>query len=875
MKMYERGKRDMKKKSLRILSLNVAIVMVVAMLPLSALAEETKPQRRVGVVVYGAELTAILTEMEAGLNSIEEGNVDAKATIESLTELVTGLSTKIVDGSGISVPDVDISITDQYGNSYKLEEDKTIELFTETTEMHFAFQKELEGQVKELQAKLAELQTILENDNLLKPFAGTASETSTKFTEMLETVRSLATNVIAKLAEMTGMNGTLYRTYVLPEGKTVPVGDVTVKVERFSDTDENGNAITRDGYILYNDGLQEGGSGFNTYREFTTTVEEQGLFDHEIQFLGPENGISGQISIPDGLRNIYDLFYKTLTDLGKTIETIKKLKPNWNQETDEVVVDDVEEDVSTIKALFKWLKSWKAPELKPSSELDLNYEFTFPGLWCAESEAGFAFTDVDVAETGITGSEYLLVNRDELIDVLKFMKELGKDAFQGAIKATFGGTATYADGTVKDYDSIVNLYFELVKSEDGQLSLDYDTAFAILKTYLGVISDMNLFDRVVDTDTGDALTPIKLKYPIPAFLQATSDENGIVKFNRNSNVTLTWMLQIIPQITNALGDASFVQDNQVLNLLVKVANYAAPIVKEYGEKIINTLVYPFAQRLGLVGKKMASGNYIMFQTKAAEGYWINPLAYTMILTWENDTWLYVTVADLGIIMPYFFEGFYEFVRNTTFAGTIDKFLNQITGKDINLISRILTDELDITEKTGEILTGALTAFVGQIGFESLGLDTIFETKSDFVAGLNKYLYENGRTAQNLMIYVNQQAMRAKAVYTGYVTENWYFYNLDKSPTTTATKLIDKSTKNIAAAFVNPTKSGIVTKSGNTVKSIVSTIGYKVEETAQNIRTQVKSTIGAAIQSVVQKAFDSVKTSVTNFVKDMFSRLIHA
>ncbi|MBQ8082833.1 MAG: hypothetical protein IJ241_01480 [Clostridia bacterium] len=505
----------------------------------------------------------------------------------------------------------------------------------------------------------------------------------------------------------------------------------------------------------------------------------------------------------------------------------------------------------------------------------MNYEFTFPGLWCAESEAGFAFTDVDVAETGITGSEYLLVNRDELIDVLKFMKELGKDAFQGAIKATFGGTATYADGTVKDYDSIVNLYFELVKSEDGQLSLDYDTAFAILKTYLGVISDMNLFDRVVDTDTGDALTPIKLKYPIPAFLQATSDENGIVKFNRNSNVTLTWMLQIIPQITNALGDASFVQDNQVLNLLVKVANYAAPIVKEYGEKIINTLVYPFAQRLGLVGKKMASGNYIMFQTKAAEGYWINPLAYTMILTWENDTWLYVTVADLGIIMPYFFEGFYEFVRNTTFAGTIDKFLNQITGKDINLISRILTDELDITEKTGEILTGALTAFVGQIGFESLGLDTIFATKSDFVAGLNKYLYENGRTAQNLMIYVNQQAMRAKAVYTGYVTENWYFYNLDKSPTTTATKLIDKSTKNIAAAFVNPTKSGIVTKSGNTVKSIVSTIGYKVEETAQNIRTQVKSTIGAAIQSVVQKAFDSVKTSVTNFVKDMFSRLIHA
>ena len=175
---------------------------------------------------------------------------------------------------------------------------------------------------------------------------------------------------------------------------------------------------------------------------------------------------------------------------------------------------------------------------------------------------------------------------------------------------------------------------------------------------------------------------------------------------------------------------------------------------------------------------------------------------------------------------------------------------------------------------GKVLTGALTAFVGQIGFESLGLDTIFSTKSEFVAGLNKYLYENGRTAQNLMIYVNKQAMRAKSVYAGYVTEDWYFYNIDKSPTTTATKLIDKSTKDLAAAFVNPTKSEIITKTGNTVKSIVGSIGYKVEEVAQNIRTQIKSTIGAAVKSVVQKAFDSVKTSITNFAKDMFSRLIN-
>lgn len=862
----------MKKKSLRILSLIVAIVMVVAMLPLSALAEETGPKRKVGVVVYGAELTAVLTDIESAFH----GNVDFKKSLDQIVDVAT----KVVDGTGVSVPDVDVSLTAENGKTYKMEEDRSIEIFTDTTEMYIGFQDEVDKQLTKLEYDLAALQVAMEQSNQL---TAELSKQITDFKDALQKIREKMNDLKHDLVGMINglkdpngnpisLNGMLYRTYVTEEA--VPANATyTVKVERFSDTDKDGNAITRDGYILYNDGLESGGSMFNTYRSFPVEVKEQGRFDHEIQFVGPLAGIEGTLNLPEAFDDAYDTFANAMNKMAKTAEDVKNAATNSN------LFDSLANfigDITKMGPIYDWFKQWTAPTFSTSDEISKDYRFGFPGLWCAESEAGFAFTDVDVAETGITGSEYLLVNRDELVDVLKFMMDLGKDAFQGALKATFGGEMTYADGTVKDYDSIVNLYFQLVKSEDGQLSLDYDTAFAIVKTYIGVISDMNLFDRVVDTDTGDILTPMKLKYPIPAFLQAASDENGVVKFNRDSNITLTWMLKIIPQITEKLGDADFVKDNKILNLLMEVANYAAPIIDEYGSKIINTLVYPFAQRLGLVGKKFGSGTYIMFQTKAAEGYWINPLAYTMKMTWEDDTWLYVTVADLGLIVPYFTEAFHDFVRNTTFAGTIDKFINSIAGKDVNLIAGILDPEgIDITKEMGKVVTGALTAFVGQIGFESLGLDTIFATKSDFVAGLNKYLYENGRTAQNLMIYVNQQAMRAKAVYTGYVTEDWYFYNLDKSPTTTATKLIDKSTKNIAAAFVNPTKSEIVTKTGNTVKSIVSTIGYKVEETAQNIRTQVKSTIGAAIQSVVQKAFDSVKTSVTNFVKDMFSRLIHA
>ena len=881
----------MKKKSLRILSLIVAIVMVVAMLPLSALAEETGPKRKVGVVVYGAELTAILTNIDKsikdGVSSIENGDAEAaventKNSLETLVELATSFTTGAIDGTGFSVPDLDLEIKDAAGATYSMTE-KTVEIFSQTTEMDLPLEEDLESRLDQLDKDIADLKAVLDEWEPIKEEIDivnindrihdlSAKIGAVDFQNLTSRMSEIVNKLVGDLATVSGLEGKLYRTYIVDEELTI--GETyTAYIKGFTDTDEEGNLLTRDGYIVYNDGLtkEEGGSMFNTTRSFSFEVKPQGKFDHEIQFVGPKAGIEGTLSLDENFTKAYDNLVNGFNTLITTLSDTR----SWLQEGRVAnFIKDVLSKLFDAKDLINWFETRELMTLKTSSEIDKHYEFSFPGLWCAESEAGFAFTDVDVAETGIAGSEYLLVNRDELIDVLKFMKELGKDAFQGALAATFGGTATYADGTVKDYDSIVNLYFELVKSEDGQLSLDYDTAFAILKTYIGVISDMNLFDRVVDTDTGD-MVPMKLKYPIPAFLQAASDENGIVKFNRDSNITLTWMLQIMEDITKAIGDTSFIQDNQVLSLLMDVATYAAPIIKKYGEKIINTLVYPFAQRLGLVGKKMASGNYIMFQTKAAEGYWINPLAYTMILTWENETWLYVTVADLGLIKPYFAAGFYDFVRDTTFAGTIDKFINGIAGKDVNIITGILDPEgIDITKEMGKVLTGALTAFVGQIGFESLGLDTIFSTKSEFVAGLNKYLYENGRTAQNLMIYVNKQAMRAKSVYAGYVTEDWYFYNIDKSPTTTATKLIDKSTKDLAAAFVNPTKSEIITKTGNTVKSIVGSIGYKVEEVAQNIRTQIKSTIGAAVKSVVQKAFDSVKTSITNFAKDMFSRLIN-
>ena len=173
------------------------------------------------------------------------------------------------------------------------------------------------------------------------------------------------------------------------------------------------------------------------------------------------------------------------------------------------------------------------------------------------------------------------------------------------------------------------------------------------------------------------------------------------------------------------------------------------------------------------------------------------------------------------------------------------------------------------------MMGALTAFVGQVGFNSLGLDKIFATKTDFISGLNQYLYENGRTAQNLMIYVNKQAMRAKSIYAGYVNADWYFYNLDKSLTLTATKLIDKSTRDISAAIVNEKKASIVTKTGAAVSKVVNTIGTKIETRVAEVKAKVKSTIGAAVKSaaekVVQSVVSAVKDKVTGFFSNLFAR----
>ena len=865
----------MKKKSLRILSLIVAIVMVVAMLPLSALAEETGPKRRVGVAVYGSELTAILTDVESAIHG--------QGDLENAIQHLTAIATEIVDGTGVSVPEVDVTLTGPDGRVYQMEEDDSINIFTETTDTYIGVQNVLDEQLTTLENDIKDLQTAMELDGGL---AGELSGNISKMRTSLENLKTQLVNLKDILVEgfnkTTKINGILYRTYVTDAEGVKANQTYTVTVKGFVNKDENNNPITRDGYILYNDGLGTEGSSFNSARTFTVEVTERGRFDPEIQFVGPGigngPGIEGALTLPTFFTESYDKFANAFNDIMNKLKSLKH--PEGNNPFKDWAKDFIEKGLK-IENTMKWFNEWtqRGFSLPNYDESWGEYHFFFKGLWCAEVDAGFTFKNVDVSEQGIEGSEFLLINRQELIDVLKLMKDLGKEAFEGALKATFGGDMdyTYQEETIS-YEGITDLYAQLISfDENRQLNLDYETAYAIVKTYIGVIGAMNLVDWVAEKDTSGVIPTYKLKYPIPAILQATSDKDGNVTFSKSNNKTLTWMLEIIPELQSVVNNIQ--TGNEILDMLIEVNKYLEKVTREFADiadKVINLFVYPFAQRLGLVGPKLASGEYIMFQTKAAEGYWVNPIAYTMDITWHsegttNEDWYYSTVADMGLIGPYFAEGFYDFVRDTTFAGTIDKFLGQATGKDVNVVSKILNGKIDVTTETSKVAMSALTAFATQIGFKSLGADKLFATKSDLLTDLNKYLIQNGQTAQNLMVYLNRLAIRSKTVYTGKVDDGWYFYNIDKSPTMTATKMIKKSTDDLVKATAVEVRKPIIQKTGDTVREIVAKVGARAEETAQRIQTKIQETVGQAIKAAAQRVFDSVKTSIVDFFKGLFNR----
>ena len=806
MKMYERGKRDMKKKSLRILSLIVAIVMVVAMLPLSALADETYPKQKVALVVYSAEFTTMI-----------KSAMEKDATLDDLKEIAEKF---VAEGTeGIQVPQVKATLTPEDETLQKVElveAEGGFNLF-ESLQMDIPI-------VDRVKSKVNENGGIISNLSFVKELKdGIVSKTET-----------FVNDSMAKVFSGLNVYGTIYRVYVAD----VPVKDVdgtkyTLKVEEFNST-KDPEAIQA-GYVLF-----DGEGDFHSDREREEVIKLRD--DNHYQFLASKG-------------SEYDVGLKG--DLNPLVAIQDWLsEKDWYKDPAKSVIDNLIEKVT--------------------GKLDTSFKFTFPGLWCAESNAGFTFQNTDVADAALMNSAFLMFDRDEIVEILKFMKELGKDAFNELMVAAFGD-----EDAGLPYDNLVTLHTQLINSdEEGQMSIDQDTLFKIVKTYMAVISNLDLFNRIKDANL-----------VLPAILEAQADEQGLVTFNRQSNITLVWILKILPELKN-VASAALDQTgvtSQIPQPLLKLFDYAmdaAAMADDALAEFANGLPYALAQRFGIVGPKMQDDHYVMIQTKAPTdadngAYWLNPFAYTMDVTWKNADWAYVTLADLGIITPYVAEGLYDFVRNTTFEGTVDAFLAKVTRQDDKFVTRALTGDLDVT--------AALTAYITANVYGPLGLDNVFANKSEFLDGLNEYLYNNGRTTQNLMVYLNKQAKKAKAVYAGNLNPldeegnplldangervYWQFYNVDKSLTIVATKLIKKSADDLAGLIagdnkVSETKKDVISKTGSTVATIVEKVGTKIEATTAKVTSQIAS----AAKSVASKLFSSAVSSVKTVATSLFSNI---
>lgn len=522
--------------------------------------------------------------------------------------------------------------------------------------------------------------------------------------------------------------------------------------------------------------------------------------------------------------------------------------------------------------------------------IKVDHTLDFTGFWLRKEVRGFTFKTTDVTGEAISDSEFVLINRDEIDAILKILISLGKDLFESSLQ------------NISDlkFDEVVALHQGLIaQNDEGMVSINAEKAQEVIQAYLafamGIVEDANVKDKFITTAEDGSF---KLNANIPAVLAATSDANGMVSFTEDNNITLTWMISIMNQLIDKVGDALNLDDSwkTILNTLTAIGSKPDPANFTNGEDdllykaamlVYNTAydaAYALLQRFGIVGEKMSNGHYLLFQYTVPEGYQRSPLLYTLDIEWETPTNVYVKVANLGLVGPYVAEDFYNFVRNTTFEGPVAKAFKVLSkgyefGSDAtlynieiteNLRKALMTGSLNLTNDDNQALQGAFTAYIANATYQALGLDKVFNSRVALLNGLNNYLVGNQNTATNLMNYVNDQAKRAKAVYTGTVDEDWVFYTLDASPTTTATKLIDKSTKDIAAAFPDGSeRQAGIQQNGKTVSTIVNKIGTRIEATNAKIVDSIKASIAKAFGDIGAKLKDGISKVVSGLFSNLF------
>ena len=668
------------------------------------------------------------------------------------------------------------------------------------------------------------------------------------------------------------------------ELKSLLANEKLPEVEMYLVNDEGqGYKLTQEGKpkdAAFLSSFKVDASGLAGWLEYFTDAVQYvfGWLVNNVDTVGQFYRIYGATNVPEG-----DYTLKILKISGDGYKL-------WHPESGDISVHVGNDSVNYV--------GYEAPLSDYSLELwgwDLaTLKLSMPGIFFKAEDPGISFTSANYGGQAVPDAEFVLVNRDEIERIVKAAAVMGENTFTNAMEKIG------SDGFTWNELSILSKQLLEWDSENQQISINKENARKLLGTYWAL----------VEASAKDPITDFLNDEPyihLPAILLATADENGIVRFTEDSNVTLIWSMQILLKLGNVVIDEvknaellDGVFENKsteaLVNFTIIAAKYLFQKGLEYSKEpdyaeFINDWIYPVLQNdnvmqyakdllkdkaseyedvinmlpsHAILTPKMPSGSYILFQSEAPYGYVRSPLFYTVQLNWDTSAqdiskWCFASVGSCGVILPYYAEQYYDYLREFDLAKSADGILDNISGGRFEtLISDMLSNTTDVTAAT--------IAYQSYYIYWYMGGRLVYDSQEELAKALTEYLYAYGRTAQNMMIFASNVMKQSKSVVTGVIDESWTFYSVSTSARTNAALSVQAVIKGIAGSIdtTNSEALGKVQQGLNDLADRIDTdnhIADEADEFITKIEDGIKDTAAKLGTSALQNGMKLAKSFI--------------